>query len=836
MSKTYTPFADEFEQQENVQQEAAVNAVQEQYAAYTPFASNYEAETATEGEWETDPVAHEYYEMLEELEDTEFESAVDNLVTEMQEQLAGYETAGGFMNETGMQQLAAQYLAPVEQQANQLLETIAFEMEATSMSQMQEQEFEAIFDNAFNARNNYGTPAQELFLKKFVNKAKAVVKKVAAAAKKISPVHILLKKLQPMIKPLLERILSKALNFLPASIRPIAKKLANRLFNKADAAEGTEEGADTTEQDTTEDASGGEGEFFAGSENEQPTVYSSANIQAELDHYLSQFATATNESEQNRLAAEYENAVEKEVDTTNNELDTAREKFVLELENLKEGESPVPALENFLPVVLKAAKFAAKGVIAAVGRPKVVSFLAGLMAKWMSKYIAPENANKLATVMADKGLKLLKLEAGEQENNRVVFEALANTVEEAASRISGVSNKILSNTEMLSQETYEAFETAAAAYFPDSAIKFEARESETGNGYWQRKGQYLKFTKNFTVQLTASQLKAVTTFGGTNILQFVTDTLGKQVNKPVEAVVHIYQIAKGGTLSKLTLNEKDIPGLGTASRNAYNQIHPLTKQAAAVILGEPGLGKDVRPVNNRTRNLVFDGERFYFLEIKNTAAQPAITPDAVNINSNGGTVDITPVQKSTQLNIMVSGSLRAGLVVKCRIYISEKDSRNILEGLKNQSFAALYSTIKNINPGLVKNYFGDKHKIGGTIMKGLQSNAVNAAKEQLSKIAVEKIKDRIAYFEKAVKDPKDGVTITVQFTFQIHKGKKIGLAVKEAIQNSQMGIVPGLWQRAVPLTHTTPFRNAVKPNNSTFIAAITPVSSPFINVKRPSAN
>ena len=52
---------------------------------YTPFAGSFETETVTEGEWETDPMANEYYEMLNELHDTEFESAVDNVVAELQE-------------------------------------------------------------------------------------------------------------------------------------------------------------------------------------------------------------------------------------------------------------------------------------------------------------------------------------------------------------------------------------------------------------------------------------------------------------------------------------------------------------------------------------------------------------------------------------------------------------------------------------------------------------------------------------------------------------------------------------------------------------------------------
>ena len=154
-----------------------------------------------------------------------------------------------------------------------------------------------------------------------------------------------------------------------------------------------------------------------------------------------------------------------------------------------------------------------------------------------------------------------------------------------------------------------------------------------------------------------------------------------------------------------------IPGFGTASRNAYNQIHPLTTEAASVILGQPGLGKNVRPVHNRNRNLIFPGERFYYLQIQGAASQPANTEDvsqAVSVTgspvANGGTVDITPVKKSTQLQVYISGSLRRGLVVKNCIYLSEKDSRTILEGLKKDSFGELYEYIKKLRPALKKTF------------------------------------------------------------------------------------------------------------------------------------
>ena len=51
-------------------------------------------------------------------------------------------------------------------------------------------------------------------------------------------------------------------------------------------------------------------------------------------------------------------------------LDQARERFVNDLQQLKEGENPAPYIENYLQAVLAALRIA----IRLIGRPKVVIF------------------------------------------------------------------------------------------------------------------------------------------------------------------------------------------------------------------------------------------------------------------------------------------------------------------------------------------------------------------------------------------------------------------------------------------------------------------------------
>jgi hypothetical protein len=62
-------------------------------------------------------------------------------------------------------------------------------------------------------------------------------------------------------------------------------------------------------------------------------------------------------------------------------LEEARDQFIQELNNLKDGENAEPYVQNFLPAILPALRLG----IRLIGRPRVVKFLAQLLAKLISK-------------------------------------------------------------------------------------------------------------------------------------------------------------------------------------------------------------------------------------------------------------------------------------------------------------------------------------------------------------------------------------------------------------------------------------------------------------------
>src|SRR4029077_10208144 len=203
------------------------------------------------------------------------------------------------------------------------------------------------------------------------------------------------------IKPLLNRVLQKAIGKLPEAIQPAAQKLAEKLgFAAPKAAEPAT-------------AAGGGGAIppeNAGSPVQAAAGSDLATMQQEFDEQIAGALLAQDEAELDMEAAVLRSNSSAVATPVFTNLDDARDRFIQELDNLKPGESPEPYVQNFLPAVLPALRLGMR----LIGRGKVVNFLAQLLAKLISKLIGPEQAPALSKAIVDAGLKLLTLEMSDQ--------------------------------------------------------------------------------------------------------------------------------------------------------------------------------------------------------------------------------------------------------------------------------------------------------------------------------------------------------------------------------------------------------------------------------------
>ncbi len=146
------------------------------------------------------------------------------------------------------------------------------------------------------------------------------------------------------------------------------------------------------------------------------------------------------------------------------------------------GESAGPVIEHFIPAIWGAAK----GAIALIGRPRVVDFIANFLSRLISPLIGADPAKTISPYIASAGLQLLGLETSQENSRAVATEALAATVEETLTSLAELPAHVFENETLLEDAVREAFENAAASYFPDSVIKPELRETHDRNGMWTR--------------------------------------------------------------------------------------------------------------------------------------------------------------------------------------------------------------------------------------------------------------------------------------------------------------------------------------------------------------
>lgn len=564
----------------------------------SPFLSLYESE---EGGGLVDPETEEYVAFLNEFYDEEFHQALSTLVNEA---AAIYETSFPHEQEDPQtiayqaERLLNQHFAPLVAEAETKLEALARELSQRDPNTLTEDEIETIVDRYQPAVEL--TPNFEEFLGKLWKGVKKVASKAVDLAKKgvsfaaklgLGPI---LNKLKAFIKPLLKRVVQTAIDKLPSQLQPIAQKLAEKVpfLNE-----------------------------FEESHNHASSNAATCNacrIQHEFNQQVANVLFARSEVEQDLEVARV--LTEHDGDNTYPlaELDRARGQFVENLRRLKEGEDPTPHVENFLPAILPALRIGLK----LIGRKRVVGFLANLLGKLIGKFVDPQHAGPLSQAIVDAGLKLLQLETTPEDAAQAAAEAVAATVEETMRRVAAAPDYVLDNQELLEGFALEAFEHAAAANLPPvlPAGTYVKRpdlvEAKKHGGTWVmmprgRRKRYKKFSRRIPTRLTPHKVLNLDTSEGNSLGEVLEEQLGVEPGEEVEAFVHLYEAIPGTSLSDISRLENNTVGLD----NEHGQLHPLTIEAAELLLGEPGLGRETNGGNASDQHTATAGQRFYHVQI-----------------------------------------------------------------------------------------------------------------------------------------------------------------------------------------------------------------------------
>jgi hypothetical protein len=725
----YTPFEDSyaFEPELSGRPEFAYAP-----STFTPFVAEY---AGVDGA--TTPEALELRELLDELYEHEFDELLGELAEEAWN--AAADRAGQFGETTGFataEQFLQQWARPVREEAEAMVDRMAAAASEYDLASMSETEVDALFER-LEPRGTGLEPYFENFLGGLAKKFKSIAKKAIDVAKKgltmIPGISGLIQKLKALVGPLVQRVLKLALDRLPPGLRPVARQLAQRILGG---------GAIAGEATSDEGAPSGP----------DPGAL---QRQFDLDAAALMFAGPT---EQEVLVGEAMFESERDGGAAVADLHEARERFVDELDR---GVDPQQALENFIPAVM-AVLPVARTVIGVIGRPKVVSFLAGFIAQLVGKYVPEAPAKQLSQAIADTGLRMLSLEAPSPAAiSALAPSAIVGAVEDTVRRVAELDETTLDHELLLEAAVAHAFQDAAAENFPPDLLLPELHEATAG-GAWvamplgNARKLYKKYTRIFDVQVTPQIAASLRTFGGTTLDAFLRDQLG--VTGPVQARVHVYQAMHGTSPARIARHESGIGGLGTAAKSAWSQLHPLTREAAAALLQEPKLGRTVAGRYISTRRLLAVGQRLYYLELPGARSAAA------------------SARRSSEVNVKLDFPKDEFRVFA---YLGEADAQALAAKLRSRDLPAALLAAKRIYEA------GVTAALGGEIQRHvkIQSEAqpqdefVGQALERVPAIVRKQLARKISAwvgraiadyvsarageFTAAAEDPADGVTLVV---------------------------------------------------------------------------
>ena len=583
----------------------------------SPFLSLYELEGRDDEAVFADPAREEFVCLVNELHEEEFDEALFEVRSHLRamhdEQLAiGAARADA-------DRIVTQHFSQLVRESEAMVDALAREFANREEEGIVEQEFDAFFEGykptALDPEfeNLFGKIAGKLghFAKAAAGKTWRGIKKVA-----LGPIFAAIRR---VLKPILNGVLQQAIGRLPRPIQPAAQQLAQKLgLASAPPSPAGIEVAPPAVPATADAAA-----------VQDPVGPGDASLQQELDELLAGTLLAQDEVELNLETAQLRSDSGGSASPIFANLDDARERFIQQLGELGKNDSAAPHVQEFLPAVLPALRVGVR----LLGRPRVINFLAQLISKLIAKLIGPAQAPALSRAIVDAGFKLLNLEAEESERLQLAPSAVAATIEETVGRVAALPDYVLDNHELLEAFALEAFEQAAAANLPAVLPRAIYRQRpdllEAGvNAGWvllplRGRKRYKRCTRVFNVRVSPHMADEVESFEGATLSDYLQDQLGMPEGDEVDAQLNLYETLAGTSLADIVRGERETFGTGLSDEANAAQLHPLTPDAAAVMLGKPGMGRAWSP-GSSPHNLAA-GQRLFHLA---TGARALTVPGA----------------------------------------------------------------------------------------------------------------------------------------------------------------------------------------------------------------
>lgn len=729
----------------------------------SPFAARFTADDEATG---FDPQSETAATLASELHEDEFDEAVENLIAHTRRR-HHRQMAGGLSRQASHRALA-QHFRKLEAEAGELIDRVA-EIPAYALT---EGEYE----------HEIETLTEEPEFEEFLGALKKKVVKLAKAGLNLAGKFLagpIWGRIKALVPQLLRAVLAKAIGKLDPRLQAPARLLAARLGIKlaappasivpkaampiavaspaviAPAIAAVVEPAAPTEPDAAPTPV----QDVAASPDEA--------IQSEFDVGLAEAFLADDHELWHEGGSDA--ALEAGDVSELGELEDAREALASGLEALREGETSAPVIDNFVPALLPVLKVGMK----LIGRPRVVGAISKIVAALISKLTGPAMAPALSRAIVDTGLRALSLEAEdseefeEQEDRAHAASALAATVEETFARVAGLPDHVLDNRQLLEPAVIEAFERAAASNLPAlfAAHVYRGRPDLLEGGLnvaWvHRPGRgrrlYKKCSRVFDVTITPRLAAEIETEDGGTLGEYLLEQAGAPEGETVEGEVHLYEALAGTSADDIAAGESE-NGLYEAE-----QLHPLTREAAARLVGAAALGRHVRP--HGSRSALPAGQRYYHLALKR---RPGIT-----VRLAGQPV----VRPRSRLSLTVDGGAQALAV---RLYLAEASAQKIATALRRKdSPAAVLARLRApiarrlaailgggkglrlLKPGLAPGAASQAAK--AQLLKAMPPQLAEKLRGWVDQALLAFLSQRSGEYLAAADDPGQGLTVTIKF-------------------------------------------------------------------------
>jgi hypothetical protein len=706
-----------------------------------------------------------------EFEDEGFREALEALANEVAGQhLAG---AGNWSHEAdGLQRAATEaelWMETVARQADQLLAELEAHFGDRSVDTLTAGEIEAAAGWPHEAPGGGPLDAQEQFFKGLLDKVKKVANGVGKvigrgvrAVGALLPLGKLFGILRRLVRPLLHRVLQRAIGKLPPELQSAARTLAGRLglgpsASRADT--GTPAATPATPA-TDPAAASGAGPAGAGGGDDTDSAaagesrWSAEALADEFDTRLAEAVLTPHDAAASALAADYEYEVAgagAPGEGPYAALDAGRQRLAQQLLEAEPGQPPVAELEQFIPVVMGAMKLIKLGV-RVVGRKRVVDFLAKMLATLIQGMVGQQAARGLARHIADAGLRLLGLEAEHATDGTLGAEALVATVEDTVREVLSLPAESMDNELLLEAATQEAFTAAAVRHFPPAVLRPDLAQPWDGeHGIWlmfprsaRPHYRYKKYSVVTPVRLTQPLARVVVFANGETLEDRLLDAGAR--SWPVSAEVHHYELLPGAEFGHLAAFEAD----GAAPAQAATEFDEVTADHARVV---------ARPADRDHR----------------PGAQPVPGAARRPHDPQPGVRVVRVVVPGLRLHPWRPFTVRLDLsgarpVLRLHLHLSERLAHELAEHLARQRMAQVVAEIRRRTGEPMRQALSHRlHRIlvrhGITPPEGASAQLAGWLAEAIVRTVAAQLPTAATELASAAKDPADGVTLTFAFPF-----------------------------------------------------------------------